>query len=344
MPQDGINIIFGENAQGKTNVLEAIWLFTGGRSFRGAKDAELVAFHQPKATIALDFFSQEREQHADITVLNGRRSVKLNGVQKKSASQLIGTFCAVIFSPEHLSLVKEGPSGRRNFLDAALCQIKPAYAALLSHYNHTLIQRNALLKDIPRHAELLDTLSVWDERLVRYGTEVVRQRRSYVQALSAPAAEVYAGISGGKESFGLSYLCTAEDLAAALVGARREDLQSGHTTVGPHRDDLEITVNDLSARSFGSQGQQRSLVLALKLAEADVLQMKTGERPVILLDDVMSELDGGRQDYLLNHLKNRQVFITCCEPDLAGRLKQGARFEVKGGVIRVSASGAGYGY
>lgn len=330
-PDDGINVIYGKNAQGKTNLLEAMWLFTGGRSFRGSKDADLIGHEAPRAELNLTFFSEEREQTACVRVENGRRTASLNGVAKRSASELIGTFCAVIFSPEHLSLVREGPAFRRNFIDSALCQIRPSYAALLARYNHTLVQRNALLKDIPRHSGLLDTLDVWDEKLVRSGEEVVRERMEYIRRIEEPAKAIYAGICEDKETFGLGYVKSVEQLRQALCDSRRDDLYSGHTGVGPHRDDLEITIDSQSARAFGSQGQKRSAVLALKLAEAEVLRRRTGEKPVIFLDDVMSELDSGRQDYLLNHLEDCQVFMTCCEPDAVKRLRAGKSFEMRGG-------------
>ncbi len=342
-PCDGMNVIYGKNAQGKTNLLESMWLFTGGRSFRGAKDAELVGFEQEKASLILRFYSEGREQEAEVSVVNGKRSAVLNGVPKKSPAQLVGTFRAVLFSPEHLSLIKGGPALRRTFIDAAMCQIKPAYASLLSHYNHTLNQRNALLKDIPRHAELLDTLEIWDDRLARYGEAVTKERAAYIEKIEPSAAEIYAGISENQEIFGIQYRKSAENLSEALRAARREDIQCGHTTVGPHRDDLEVTLNGVSARSFGSQGQQRSLVLALKLAEAGTLEKLGGEPPVVLLDDVMSELDAGRQNYLLNRLDGRQVFITCCEPETIARLEVGARFEVRKGEVYVSTPGTGYG-
>lgn len=332
-PGNGINVIYGKNAQGKTNLLEAMWLFTGGRSFRGARDADLIGYGKESAALNLRFFSGEREQTAEIRVENGRRSAGLNGVPKRSAAELIGVFCAVIFSPEHLSLVREGPAFRRNFIDSALCQIRPAYAALLSRYNHTLIQRNSLLKDIPRHAELLDTLSIWDEKLAKYGAEVVRFRLDYLRQLEEPAKAVYAGICEEKEVLSLQYRQSAENLEQALRETRREDLAAGHTGAGPHRDDLEIGIDGRSARAFGSQGQKRSAVLALKLAEAEVLRRRTGEKPVIFLDDVMSELDSGRQDYLLNHLEDCQVFITCCEPDAVKRLKEGKRFRMDAGAL-----------
>lgn len=332
-PESGINVIFGKNAQGKTNLLEAMWLFTGGRSFRGSKDADLIAYKAQKAELNLQFFSEEREQSAQIRIENGRRSASLNEVPKKSVSELIGKFCAVMFSPEHLSLVREGPAFRRNFIDSALCQIKPSYAVLLSRYNHTLTQRNALLKDIPRHSELADTLEIWDEKLIKYGEEIVRGRTDYISQIREPVQKIYAGICENKETIGLSYQKSAENLALALQKMRRDDIYSGHTGAGPHRDDLEITIDGQSARAFGSQGQKRSAVLALKLAEAEVLFRQTGEKPVIFLDDVMSELDSGRQDYLLNHLDLCQVFITCCEPGTVKQLRAGALFEMSAGTL-----------
>lgn len=341
-PCAGMNIIYGKNAQGKTNLLEALWLFTGGRSFRGARDSELVAFGEERAALSLRFYSEEREQEAEIVIQNGRRNVLLNGVPKRSPAGLVGKFRAVLFSPEHLSLIKSGPALRRTFIDAALCQIKPAYASLLSRYNHTLTQRNALLKDIPRHAELLDTLEIWDDRLARYGDTVGKERAAYMKKIEGPARELYAGISENQEIFGIRYQKSAENLREALAVSRRDDIQSGHTTVGPHRDDLEVTINGMSARAYGSQGQQRSLVLALKLAEADVLEREGGEAPVVLLDDVMSELDSGRQNYLLNRLNGRQVFITCCEPEAIRKLEDGALFEVRRGELYVSTPGTGH--
>lgn len=333
VPVNGINVIYGKNAQGKTNLLEAMWLFTGGRSFRGSKDSDLIGYEAQRAELNLAFFSEEREQTAQIRIENARRSASLNEVPKKAVSELIGKFCAVIFSPEHLSLVREGPSFRRNFIDSALCQIKPSYAVLLSRYNHTLVQRNALLKDIPRHSELADTLDIWDEKLIRYGEEMIRGRMNYINQINEPAQNIYAGICENKEKITLSYQKSTENLEQALKKARREDIYSGHTSAGPHRDDLEITIDGQSARVFGSQGQKRSAVLALKLAEAEVLHHRTGEKPVVFLDDVMSELDSGRQNYLLNHLDNFQVFITCCEPDAIKKLRAGALFEMTAGFL-----------
>jgi len=334
-PCGGVNVIYGQNAQGKTNLLEAMWLFTGERSFRAAKDAELIRREESSAQLKMNFYSERREQTAQITVADGRRSAELNGVPKGTCSSLTGKFCAVVFSPEHLSLVSGGPALRRSFADSALCQIKPGYAALLSGYNRTLFQRNALLKDIPHHAELMDTLSVWDDRLCQFGEKIIFQRTAYLDALSSPAAGFYSGISANRETLSLSYLKSADDLRQALFAGRNEDILNGHTGTGPHRDDIEISVDGMNARAYASQGQKRSAVLALKLAEAELLNRMNGEKPVVFLDDVMSELDSNRQNYLLNHLTEFQVFLTCCEPGVARMMKNGALFQMENGMLSV---------
>lgn len=336
MPQPGVNVIWGENAQGKTNLLEAIWLFTGGHSFRGIKDSELVQHGAAGTKLELAFYSEEREQSASLTIEGGRRHAKLNEVPLRSSNGLVGHFCAVIFSPEHISLVREGPANRRNFLDAALCQIKPGYVRLLNRYQRTLSQRNALLKDIPRHRELAETLPIWDVRLVQDGLQIVSQRKKYLARLTTAASQIYSGLSHGKEQLGLAYLNTAEDFGNALHAGRARDIRQGFTGVGPHRDDMGILLDGASARSYGSQGQKRSIVLALKLAEAAMLEETTGEKPVVLLDDVLSELDSSRQDYLLNHLLDCQVFITCCEPEQAQCLCGGGLYQVENGCVRLA--------
>ena len=331
-PHEGLNVIGGENAQGKTNLLEAMWLFTGGWSFRGAKDAELVAVGQEQAELFLSFESQERRQTAELTIRGGVRRAVLNGVPKRGMAEIVGRFCAVIFSPEHLSLVKGGPAERRAFLDTALCQVKPSYAPLYARYRHTLNQRNALLKDISRHPELLDTLSIWDERLCRYGAALAKEREWYLSRLSPLAQEHYAGISSGRETLELRYEPSfTGDMAHALYAARREDLRSGHTSVGPHRDDIAIALSGMTARSFASQGQQRSIVLAMKLAEAGVLALSCGEEPVVFLDDVLSELDASRQSYLLQRLSGRQIFLTGCDLPDAVPCGEGGVFVMQSG-------------
>lgn len=347
IPCASINVIYGSNAQGKTNLLEAIWLFTGGHSFRGTKDSELPRLIDGKnadtAALSMSLFTEGREQELELLFKNGKRSSIINGVEKKTGSALVGKFCAVIFSPEHLLLVKEGPARRRAFIDGALCQAKPAYACTLTNYNKALQQRNALLKDIIRHPELRDTLDIWDERLILFGTQVILERIAFCKTLAPKAVEIYAGIAKEKEAVTFSYAPfdgaeeqseIAAKFFSALKNAQSTDIRLGFTSAGPHRDDLSIEINGLSARTYGSQGQQRSIVLALKLAEADILFEKTGERPVILLDDVMSELDMSRRDYLLNHLDGRQVFITCCDPETVRLMEKGCGFLVENGIVK----------
>lgn len=350
-PCETVNVIYGGNAQGKTNLLEGLWLFTGGRSFRGAKDGELVRMGEDShgaASLSLTFWAGGREQQGEIHLQGGRRRASLNGVSRRSASAMVGAFCAVVFSPDHLSLVKDGPTERRNFLDGAICQLRPAYASLLNRYQRTLQQRNALLKDIPRHRELLDTLEIWDDRLAGFGGAIMEERLRYVELLRPAAEAIYGGISREREALGLEYQMTAapkvrepgscrEALSRALSQKRRDDLGAGFTTAGPHRDDLLLTVNGAAARSFGSQGQQRSVVLSLKLAEAAVLEKALGEPPVVLLDDVMSELDVSRQEYLLNQMEGRQIFITCCDPSSVRLLEKGKVFTVQAGAVTQEA-------
>ena len=340
---NGVNVIYGENAQGKTNILESIWLFTGCKSFRGAKDNELIKFGEDFAKINLDFSDNIREKKSEIIIADKKKNASLNGVSLRSTAELIGSFYAVIFSPVHLSLIKDGPAARRKFLDTALCQLKPSYAEHLAGYKRALIQRNALLKDLHLNSELYDMLDTWDDQLARYSACVIKERLQYIDLLSDYSKSIYSGISENKENFSVFYSkninkeLSIKDIylneIEILKNSRKEDIFSKTTTVGPHRDDLEILINNVSARSYGSQGQQRSCALALKLGESEIIKKVTGETPVALLDDVMSELDEKRQDYVLNHINDRQVFLTCCDPSQVLRLCGGKSFLIKGGEI-----------
>lgn len=342
---DGVNVIYGENAQGKTNILEAIWLFTGCKSFRGSKDTEFIKFNEDIAKINLDFFDNVRNKKSEIIIGNKKKNVYLNGVSLRSSSELIGSFYAVIFSPSHLSLIKDGPSGRRRFLDTALCQLKPSYAEHLAGYRRALLQRNALLKDLHLSPQLYDILDSLDDQLSRYSSAVISERLKYIEILSQYSKQIYAGISENKEYFNVTYSrnditdinISVNDLynleLERIKNARKEDVLYKTTTIGPHRDDIDILINNVSARSFGSQGQQRSCALALKLGESEIIKKITGETPVALLDDVMSELDEKRQDYVLNHINDRQVFLTCCDPSQVLRLCGGKSFLINGGEI-----------
>lgn len=343
-PCAGVNVITGENAQGKTNLLEAIWLFTGGRSFRQAKDKEMIAFSGEDSRIKLDFVAGQREQTAEITIKQRRQAV-LNGIPQTTAAKLSGVFCGVVFSPAHLSLIKGGPVERRHLMDAAYCQLRPTYVKALTDYARVLTQRNALCKagySGPGTDELLD---LWDKQLAQTGCLLIHSRQLYLKRMTPIARQIYYGLSGGREDFDLQYLSTisipsgstAAEIAAILYtelqSRHKADLAAGFTTVGPHRDDLEVLINGLSARHFGSQGQQRSAVLAMKLAEATLLQEVLGERPIALLDDVMSELDTSRQDYILNHIQDWQVFITCCDSTSILKLVNGQEYKMKQGKL-----------
>ncbi len=341
-PDAGVNVIVGENAQGKTNLLEALWLFTGGKSFRGAKDSELTCFGEEQCRLTMEFHAANREQQAEITV-KGRRTASLNGVSLSSASKLAGNFCGIVFSPVHLSLIKGGPQERRRLIDGAYCQLRPLYIRTMTEYARILAQRNAFCKQKGGGgAELLD---LWDRQLAQTGCRLIHARQHYIQKMTPVAQEIYRGLSGDRETFDVRYLSsvdgceekTAPEIAAALFESlqrhHHDDLTAGFTTVGPHRDDMEVLIDGRPARSYGSQGQQRSAVLAIKLAEAVLLEEVMGERPIALLDDVMSELDGSRQEYILNHLRDWQVFITCCESTPLMQMRGGRQFCMKQGKL-----------
>ena len=287
---DDVNIIWGENAQGKTNLIEAIYLFTGSKSFRGVRDKELVEFE-----------NKSRKQNAEL-IIKGRRTAKLNGIEKKSATALGDELKAVIFSPVHLSMVKDGPIERRKFIDNSLCQLKSNYRSVLKEYNRCLAQRNMLLKDMKNNTNLEDMLYIWDKNLAKSGAKIIYQREKYIEALLPFATEIFDGLSKGREKIDLKLQCGFEckdksvaeienELTKLLISGRNSDILNRITTSGPHRDDMEILINEKSARLYASQGQQRSCVLALKLAEASLLKEMTDDEPLALLDDVMSELD-----------------------------------------------------
>ena len=344
IPGEKMNVIIGDNGQGKTNLLECIWMFNGIKSFRGAKDRELIKFEKNFAKLEIEFYSEDRLQTAAINFVNNKREVYINDVKKPAPSHLMGKITSIVFSPEHLSLVKEGPSLRRKFIDSAICQVKPKYSVFLARYNKILNQRNALLKDIAYYPELADTLEIWDKELAVNGSVIIRERLKYISSLSNIAGEYHSGISENKEMLEVIYTNKfnkgnsaseiSEEFYNILLKSRNEDLSLKYTTKGPHRDDIDIIINKRSARQYASQGQQRSAVLSLKLAEATLVDQITGQEPVILLDDVLSELDKERQFFLLNKIKDRQVFITCCDYSTEGLLRSGKMFSLENGRIK----------
>ncbi len=344
-PCPGVNVFYGTNAQGKTNLIEAVWLLSGNKSFRGARDAEFIGFGKEAARINAGFFSEGRDQTAALSFAPGKKEAFINDIKQPSSSALLGKLCAVVFSPEHLSLVKGSPNERRSFIDGAVCQIKPSFRDTLLEYSRTLKQRNALLKDIPYHSELSGTLDAWDYRLSVLGASVMRTRMKYISRLCECAGHYHDGISDGKEKLSIEYACSVpEDRCGKLESVRefmlsylnenrKEDIASGSTSFGPHRDDIDIKINGLSVRMYGSQGQQRSCVLSMKIAEEELIRIAVSEEPIVLLDDVLSELDPKRQEFLLNELNDRQVFITCCDAASVERLRSGKLFHIENGRI-----------
>lgn len=335
-PVDSMNVIFGDNAQGKTNLLEAIWLFCGAKSFRGAKDAELKAFGKEKAENTCNFIFGEVEKTAKI-IIEEKRKAELSGKALSSASKLAGNFYAIVFSPVDLNLINDGPSVRRRFLDTAIGQIYPTYNEKLKQYMKAMMQRNTILRDIKNHSDLEFLLDDFEASLAVLINQIVKYRLRYVDILREILPELYGGISGEKEKLDIEYISkiskgsSVDEIMYLLKKARSEDIYTGNTSIGPHRDDLEILLNNNRLKSYGSQGQRRSVALTLKLSEARVLKKITGEYPVALLDDVMSELDQSRQDFILNHIKDWQVFITCCDPSNIKGLKNGSVYKMKGG-------------
>ncbi len=340
IPNEEMNVFYGDNAQGKTNLLEALWMCSGARSFRGAKEHELLAFSQKNAKLVMNFISHGRKQRLEY-YFGEKKQILLNGIEKKSPAELFETVFAVIFAPNHLGLIKDGPAVRRQFMDFALSRLKPSFQNLEEQYNRALDQRNALLKNMQLSQNTQGLLDLWEDALARLGSTYSRQREKYVEKITPFARQFYFELSGEQEMLELVYEGVNhssdhngyETLLQDLKNSRETDKKLGYTTPGPHRHDLSVTINGISARTFGSQGQQRSAALALKMAEAQVLSEYVDETPIILLDDVMSELDSNRQDYLLNKFSGRQIFITCCDPISVLRLKEGKSFFVEQGEI-----------
>ncbi|MCL2857792.1 MAG: DNA replication/repair protein RecF [Oscillospiraceae bacterium] len=345
-PGVGVNIIHGENVQGKTNLLEALWLFCGAKSFRFGKESELVEFERERLRLDLDFVSEGREQSAAIEVSEDGKVAFLNEVRLERMAELSSIFRVVMFSPDHLELIKQGPVQRRKFIDQALTQVYPKYGEVLSGYDRILRQRGVLLSDLRSCSQPNTSLDVWDEALVDYGGYLAWMRLRYISKLVRYAVEIYAELSGGKERFSASYICGSGKLsvdwgrkeitkhfAKVLADSRKDDIRLKRTNKGPHRDDIDIMLDGQSVRQYGSQGQQRSCVLALKFAECRILEEMSGEPPIVLLDDVMSELDESRRKFLLGHLSRNQVFITCCEPEAVSAATEAKTFEMKAGLL-----------
>ena len=308
------NIIYGDNAQGKTNILEAICVSGTSRSHRGSRDREMIRFGQEEAHIRTLVEKDSNEYRIDIHLKkNHSKGIAINKIPITKSSELFGILNIIFFSPDDLNIIKDGPTERRRFIDSELCQLDKIYLYDLTNYKKTLEQRSKLMKDIYFNPSLRDTLSVWDEKLVEYGKKVIKRRREFIDEISGIVTDIHSNISGGRENLQISYEPNVEDifLADELIRAREKDLKYGQTSVGPHRDDIKFTIADTDIRKFGSQGQQRTCALSLKLSEIQIVEQTIGEKPVLLLDDVLSELDSNRQNFLLGSLYDTQTIITC---------------------------------
>ena len=339
----GVNLILGENAQGKTNLLEAVAYLSTGRSFRTARPQELVRFGADFADLNAAFFSTGRRQTARAVIFAGRRprQIYVGGVKQKTAAALEGLLTTVLFCPEELQVLKGGSAARRKLIDTALCQLRPNYARALAEYTKLLDSKSRILKDWHEMPSLLEPLPEFSLCMAQGGAVVISYRARYLRALSEAAAEYHAEFSGGSEALTLAYQTVStvtdpfasqqtlfEQLMEHQKRHERAELDSGQC---PHKDDFETAIGGRSVKSYGSQGQTRTASISLKLAERELMRRDTGEEPLLLLDDVLSELDAKRQDFVLNQIRSGQVLITCCETDRLTEL--GKVMLIRGGAL-----------
>ncbi|MBE6686750.1 MAG: DNA replication/repair protein RecF [Ruminococcaceae bacterium] len=330
-----VNIFIGSNAQGKTSALEGIYLFARGKSFRTQRDAEMIRFGCDYASVDTEFNNGIRDQKMRIAYSrDGRRLCKRNGVDIKKLSEMVGQFRAVIFCPSHLSLVKDGPSVRRSFIDSAISQIEPSYISHLQKYNLILSQRNALIKNAFRDRRSFDaTVEYWSQQLSEEAEIISRKREKYVKILSEYSNEFIADMTLGKEELSLLYrsVKSKEEYMQELMSNHEREIKYGSTLYGVHKDDIDISICGHEARSYASQGQQRSIALALKLSEGEISKKECGSYPVFLLDDVLSELDSKRREYVLSGVRQRQTFITSCNTDDFSNIKNMTAYKTENG-------------
>ena len=315
----GTNILFGDNAQGKTNILEAIYLSATTKSHKGSKDSDIIRFGCEEAHIRTILSNNDYESRIDMHLRkNKSKGIAVDGVRLKKASELLGLLNVVFFSPEDLSIVKDGPSVRRRFIDMELCQLDKFYIYNLNNYNKIINQRNKLLKDMVNIPELKETLKIWDMQLINYGTKIIERRISFIDNLNEIIKDIHNNLTGGRESLSIKYEpnSTLDNYESRLNNSTDLDIRYKSTSVGPHRDDISFIVKkengeEIDIRVYGSQCQQRTAALSLKLSEIELVKKITGDTPVLLLDDVLSELDNNRQNFLLDSIGNIQTIITC---------------------------------
>ena len=334
----GTNILYGDNAQGKTNILESIYVSGTTKSHKGSRDKEMIRFGEDEAHIRTMVEKNQMSYQIDMHLKKNRsKGIAINGVPIRKASELFGVLNMVFFSPEDLNIIKNGPSERRRFLDSEICQLDKIYLYDLTKYNKVLNQRNKLLKDIVFHPDLENTLSVWDMQLISYGRRIISRRRRFVEELNEIVRGIHESISGGREQLTLTYEPDIEEafFEDELNRAKEKDRKYCSTSVGPHRDDISFFIGDIDIRKFGSQGQQRTSALSLKLSEIELVKRCIHDTPVLLLDDVLSELDSNRQNYLLNSIHDIQTVITCTGLDefVRNRFQIDKIFEVISGTV-----------
>lgn len=338
-PAEGINVFYGQNAQGKTNFLESLYFCAMGRSMRTKNDQQLIGFGEEESHIRLEVQRSQRMDRIDVHLKKEqKKGIAINGVPIRRLGDLFGTLYAVIFSPEDLSLIKDGPSERRRFLDMELCQLSNVYYYDLQQYYRILKQRNHLLRQIQQNPSLKDTLFAWDAQLVAFGERIISARKRFLLRLDEIAAQKLNAITGGKDELKMLYRpnCEAEDLLSRLKKGTDRDIFMGSTQYGPHKDDITFLINEKDVKTYGSQGQQRTTALATKLAEVDLIEEETGESPILLLDDVLSELDENRQRFLMDSIAPLQTFITCTgiEDAIQKYISRDNLFYVEQGFIR----------
>jgi len=335
---DGINILYGENAQGKTNILESIYLGGTTKSHRGSKDKEIIRFGSEEAHVRIFIEKKQVSHRIDVHLKkNKAKGVAVDTIPIKKQGELFGMLNLVFFSPEDLNIIKNGPAERRRFLDMDLCQLDKLYMYHLSNYNKALLQRNNLLKQIGVNRELLDTLYIWDAKLAEHGIPVINTRKAFIEKLNRLICPIHRKLTGGKEEIILRYEPNVipEEFEETLKRSQEKDLILKMTGVGPHRDDVMFVVDNQDVRKYGSQGQQRTSALSLKLAEIELVKETIGDNPVLLLDDVLSELDRNRQNYLLNSIGDIQTIITCTglEEFINNRFKYDKIFHVANNTV-----------
>ena len=315
---ESTNIFYGDNAQGKTNILESIYLCGTTKSHRGTKDRDLIKFEKEESHIEAVVEKNGVPFKIDIHLKkNSPKGIAINKIPIKRASELFGIINIIFFSPEDLNIIKNGPSERRRFIDLELAQLDKLYLSDLSNYNRIVNQRNKLLKDVYDKKDLLDTLDIWDLQLINYGNKIINRRNEFISQLNEIIEKVHYKLTGNKENIKVYYEPSIGKLSLeeAILKNREKDIKFKSTSVGPHRDDICIMVNGIDIRKFGSQGQQRTAALSLKLAEIELVKKIIGDTPILLLDDVLSELDKNRQNYLLDSISDIQTLITCTGVD-----------------------------